>query len=164
MTLPRSWRGASQGHQTAPSPLMATTSQAPRTCVHSHAQHSFLPAFIFRSNKHCSPDIQPAKHSPRLNWGRPCHSSTLQHTSTSTRASPLNPRAACSPPTPLRNLQILFLPVTHCAQKWPHPSALTPTKDPKTLWLITFPTCRSHSPSASRHTHGLSRNSPALAR
>ena len=131
MTLPRSWRGASQGHQTAPSPLMATTSQAPRTCVHSHAQHSFLPAFIFRSNKHCSPDIQPAKHSPRLNWGRPCHSSTLQHTSTSTRASPLNPRAACSPPTPLRNLQILFLPVTHCAQKWPHPRHSPQLKTPK---------------------------------
>ena len=57
----------------------------------------------------------------------------------------------------------LFLPVKHWAEKWPHPSALTPTKDPKGPGSPATPACRSHSPSASRHTHGLSRNSPALA-
>ena len=60
-------------------------------------------------------------------------------------------------------LQIHFLSIKHCAQNWPHPLALSPSKDPRGPGSRVSPARCSHSPSVSRHTHRLSRNSPALA-
>ena len=161
--MPRSWRGASQGHQAAPLAFLGATRQALWTYVHPVAQHSFLPAFIFLSNKHCWPDKQPA--NTHLGSTGP---HLAIHQRFGMQPPPPGPRL-CSPVLHAR-LQLplaisnLFLPVKHWAEKWPHPSALTPTKDPKRPGSPATPACRSHSPSASRHTHGLSRNSPALAR
>ena len=143
--------------------LLGATPQALSPYLHPVAQHSFLPPFISLSNKHSSLDKQPAKTFTLPHLGRPCHSSTPRHATTATRTSARLPRAACLPPTPLGKLQLLFLSIRHCAQNWPHPLVLTSTKDPRGPGSPVSPICCSHSPSASRHTHRLSRNSPALA-
>ena len=59
-TFRRISRVASQGHQPLPSAFLGATCQPPGTSVHSLTQHSLLPQFLCLSNKHCSPDTQPA--------------------------------------------------------------------------------------------------------
>ena len=110
---------------------MPTSNLCPTDLGTTTAQHSFLPPFILLSNEVSSPAKRPAKHSPWIKWDRASHSSMFQNASTATSTSALQPPEAWSPPTPLSDLQILFLLIRHCAEKWPHSSALTPRRHHK---------------------------------
>lgn len=76
----------------------------------------------------------------------------------------LGSAAACcmlSSNSPWRSPDSLSARHTPC-REMASPLGAHPSYRPQRPWLTTSPACHSHPPSASRHAHGLSRNSPAL--
>ena len=134
----QSFSGQRNIHESPSSTQAAQAGSAPaglqQTCVHPGAQHSFLPPFILLNNEDSSLAKYPAKHSPWLKGDRASHSSMFQNASTATSTSALQPRETWLPPTPLSELQILFL-LSDTVQR----SGLTPRHLPQGDTTHTLP-------------------------
>jgi len=112
-----------------------------QTCAHPGTQHSFLPLLILLRNEDSSLAKHPEKHSPWLKGDRASHSSMFQNASTATSTSALQPHEAWLPPTPLSDLQILFL-LSDTVQR----SGLTPRHLPQGDTTHTLPVHISSKP------------------